>query len=95
MKDEARQADPTQGLERPPQSTRFVQSPWLTVAEGARYLHMRAATFREKVASGEVPSYRRDKTTFVNTQELDAWMRGLPSGAAPIAMVAKSRQGVA
>lgn len=67
-----------------------VPSPWLTVTQAASYLQMRESEMRKKVKSGEIVSYLRGKrTVFVNTNDLDAWMRSLPSGAAPIAVAAK------
>lgn len=65
-------------------SERCVTSPWLTIEQGAKYLHMRTSTLRAHVRSGEVPSYRRGRVTLVHAQDLDAWVRGLPSGASAV-----------
>lgn len=61
------------------------QSPWLTIPQSARYVHMREGAFRRLVRSGEIPSTRHSRVTLVNAQDLDAWMRAQASGAAMMA----------
>lgn len=61
--------------------SRPLGSPWLSTREGATYLRMGFGEFRKVVARGEVPSYHRGNTNFVCTDDLDEWMRSLPSGA--------------
>ena len=60
-------------------------SPWLTVPQGAAYVHMRQGTFRRLVRSGEIPSYRHGRVTLVSASDLDTWMRSQASGAAMMA----------
>lgn len=38
------------------------------------------------IKAGTIPSYKRKRTTFVHVADLDAYTRGLPSGAAPVAV---------
>ena len=71
--------------------TGFGQSPWLTIPQSARYVRMRDGAFRRLVKSGEIPSYRHGRTTLVSAQDLDMWMRRQQSGAAQIAMAARSQ----
>lgn len=69
---------------------------WLTVSEASAYARVGLSEFRKVVRSGEIPSYRRGKRyTLVNTEDIDAWIRSFPSGAATMATDAKSRQEVA
>ena len=70
----------------------FGQSPWLTIQQSARYLHMREGAFRRLVRSGEILSYRHGRTTLVSAQDLDMWMRRQQSGAGTMAMAARSLQ---
>jgi hypothetical protein len=70
-----------------------VASPWLTIPEGASYLRMGLSTFRAKVQSGEIPSFKRsERAVFVDARTLDAIMQALPSGAATMATAVKSLQ---
>jgi len=62
-----------------------VPSPWLTIPQSARYVHMRDGAFRQLVKSGEIPSHRHGRTTLVSAQDLDMWMRRQQSGANVIA----------
>lgn len=62
-------------------SARRMQSPWMSAAEGCKYLHMRESEFDRLVNVGEIPSYRRGRTRFVHSDDLDTYMRSLPSGA--------------
>ena len=65
-------------------------SPWLTIAESAKYARVGLTEFRKVVKSGEIPSYRRgERYTLINTQDIDAWIRSFPSGAATMATAAK------
>lgn len=72
-----------------------VPSPWLTIPQGAAYVHMRQGTFRKLVRSGEIPSYRHGRATLVNAMDLDAWMRSQASGAGTIATAVRSLQALA
>lgn len=60
----------------------YVQTPWLTVPQAARYIQMDVKEFRPLVYSGKIKSRRRsEKRIFVHTSWLDEYMMGLPSGA--------------
>ena len=57
-------------------------SPWLTLPQGAKYVQMDPQPFRELVYTEAIPSYQRsEKRIFVNTQDLDTYMRSLPSAS--------------
>jgi len=59
-----------------------IDSPWLTLPQGAKYVQMETQPFREMVYRGEIPSYQRsEKRIFVNADDLDAHMRTLPSAS--------------
>jgi excisionase family DNA binding protein len=62
-----------------------VNSPWLTIDEGAAYVRKGRTTFRQLVRGGEVPSYDMGGMTLVNRDELNAWVRSHPSGACEVA----------
>lgn len=68
----------------------YVQSPWLKVSQARAYLQMDNNELRRLVKAGIIPSHKRGNTTFVHTADLDTYMRGLPSGAADIAMAVRS-----
>jgi hypothetical protein len=54
---------------------------------------MGLSTFRAKVQSGEIPSFKRsERSVFVDARTLDAIMQALPSGATEMAMAVKSLQ---
>lgn len=59
-----------------------VGTPWLTLSQAAGYVQMAPQELRELVYGGFIPSHMRsEKRTFVHTDDLDAYMRSLPSGA--------------
>lgn len=59
-----------------------VSSPWLTVTQAARYVHMDQNRMRELVYAGTVQSHMRgSRGIFVHTDDLDAYMRSMPSAA--------------
>lgn len=59
-----------------------IDSPWLTLPQGAKYVQMDVQPFREMVYANKIPSYQRsEKRIFVNADELDAYMRSLPSAS--------------
>lgn len=62
-------------------------SPWLTIDEGAVYVHKGRTWFRQQVRGGNVPSYDMGGVALVNREELDAWVRSHPSGACEMAQV--------
>lgn len=66
------------------QSGQCVQSPWLKLSQARAYLQMGNSELRALVKAGTIPSYKRGKTVFVNTADLDTWMRSLPSGASTV-----------
>ena len=68
-----------------------VPSPWLKLSQARAYLQMDNNELRRLVKSGEIRSVVRGRTTFVRATWLDAYMESLPSGAAQIAMAAKSQ----
>lgn len=64
------------------QRVQYVQTPWLTVAQAAKYCHMRKPDMQRLVASGKIESRRRgERGRFIHTSWLDEYMMGLPSGA--------------
>lgn len=71
------------------QSGQCVPSPWLKLSQARAYLQMGNSELRALVKAGTIPSYKRGKTVFVNSADLDTWMRGLPSGASEIATALK------
>jgi hypothetical protein len=66
-----------------------VQSPWLKLSQAREYLQIGNTELRQLVKSGAIPSYKRNRTVFVNVVDLDTWMRSLPSGASEIATALK------
>ena len=61
---------------------RDIESPWLTLPQGAEYVQMDVQPFRELVYGGKVPSYKRsERRVFVHRDDLDAMMRSLPSAS--------------
>lgn len=69
-------------LERIAAGMECARSPWLTLPQGAKYVQMDVQPFRELVYADKIPSYQRsEKRIFVNTHELDAYMRSLPSAS--------------
>lgn len=66
-------------------ATTSVTSPWLKLSQAREYLQMGNTELRQLVKSGAIPSYKRNRTVFVHTADLDTWMRSLPSGATPLA----------
>ncbi len=63
---------------------RQIDSPRLTVPEGAAYVRMRAQEFRDEVVRPElVPSYvMSERKTLVHRADLDAYVRTHGSAAA-------------
>lgn len=58
------------------------QSPWLTLPQGAAYVHRKESLFRELVHSEEIPSHQiSDRLTLVHKADLDAWVRDHPSAS--------------
>lgn len=64
-----------------------VQSPWLTLRQSAKYLHMDEGRMRALVRSGEIQSRRHgaSRGTLVHSAWLDAWMMEQPSAAMAVA----------
>lgn len=59
-----------------------VESPWLTVAEGATYLRMTKDELYDLINRGRVESRKRGKRgTFLRVEWLDAYMMSLPSAS--------------
>lgn len=58
-----------------------VRSPWLTTNQASKYLQMSHGALSAKANTGEIASYIRGNTRFFHTDDLDAFMRALPSGA--------------
>lgn len=62
-----------------------IESPWLRAEQAREYLQIGNNKLSRLLNTGEIPSYKRGNTRFVHADDLDAYMRSLPSGANPVA----------
>lgn len=68
-----------------------ISSPWLTVPQAREYLQMGKSEFDQLIQTEAIPSYRRsEKRIFVNAEDLNAYMRSLPSAASSIGRALRS-----
>ncbi len=60
----------------------MVETPWLSVQDAAKYLHMSESRMYQLVRSGEMESRKHGKNgVYIHTMWLDAWMLTQPTGA--------------
>lgn len=51
---------------------------WLSVRDGARYMHRALKDFEAMVRTGEVPCYQPGGRRLVHTDDIDAYVRKFP-----------------